>query len=143
MKRSGPIRRKKPLRNKKPLKPGKGLSSGAGPKRKKRIRARNPERVAEKFERNFNSKAYVVWTKQQPCLFCGSTPCVTGHVLHARGMGGAHGDWQDTGPVCFECDQLWENKGREALLEARGMTWRDTEHAVALHHDRWITEEAL
>ncbi len=106
------------------------------PAQRKPLPRKNAKRAAEKFVRNFNSDAYVKWTRSQPCVFCGGGPCVTAH-MKARGMGGCNGDWKQTLPVCCYCDAIWTNGGRETLLALWGWTWDEIKAALAWHQALW------
>lgn len=110
--------------------------------RKKGVRKRRADRAAAKYERNFHSAEYVLFTKAQPCAFCNGGPCFTAH-MNARGMGGSGGDWTRTLPVCWDCDSKWDSPGwgPERFLASIGWTWEDVERAIAAHQAEWAKRQ--
>lgn len=78
----------------------KKLKRGADMRRRKRIRARNPERAERLFERNYLSEEFVTWIHSLACVVSGSggsswDPIVAAHV-RSKGAGGR---WSDIVPM--------------------------------------------
>lgn len=68
------------------------------PRRKTRLRQRNPARAARAFARNFGPKAE--WIRGLPCLVRGCRRRSEACHAQARGMGGAKGDASVLVPLC-------------------------------------------
>lgn len=68
------------------------------------IRRVNKERQARLYLRNFHGPLendHSVYVRSLPCCACGRRGLTeAAHVTHARGMGGANGDWSALAPLC-------------------------------------------
>jgi hypothetical protein len=85
------------------------------PKRKvaKRKIQKSSTRKAKNWKRAYGSAARVEWVKQQPCVFCGLTPCENAHI-ETGGMGRkAH--YTKVVPMCATSSEM---------MPAGGKIWR-------------------
>lgn len=68
------------------------------------MRRVNEKRQARKLLRNFHGPAeedHAATIRRMPCCACGRRGLTEpAHVTHARGMGGANGDWSCIAPLC-------------------------------------------
>lgn len=92
------------------------------------VKARNDERSAKKYLRNFHgplTNDHSAYVRTLPCCACGRVGLtVAAHVGHARGMGGAHGDWSCLAPLCqydggnkVPCHELYDEHRKEFCEE--------------------------
>lgn len=99
MKRSGELKRRTPLKAGKPLsRGGGGLDRSGSSLRRTRVRARNPERKAETYARNFGERGDAV--RAMRCLVAGCRYFPQACHARARQMGGHGGDRRSLVPLC-------------------------------------------
>lgn len=80
--------------------------------------ARKRDKKDERFARQFHSKEFVEWIKDQPCSTCGKWSLLP-DASHVRSRG-AGGTWRDIIPQCWACHQEFHQKGRLSFCQARG-----------------------
>lgn len=98
-----------------------------GNKSRRPMRRVNEERSARKYLRNFHGPLqndHSAHVRTLPCCACGRRGLTeAAHVIHARGMGGANGDWSGLAPLCgFDgvregCHRLYDTD--RAVFEAK------------------------
>lgn len=107
--------RRSPLRPGKGLKPGgplqvrTRLERGPGPKRKTKLRQRNPARLAKLRAQQFAEQSDIC--RALPCLLCSAPPPSEPHHASARGMGGVKGLDRHVIPLCTVHHRAVETEG--------------------------------
>lgn len=125
----------------------KGLARTGGPKRKTRIKASNPKRRKERYDRNYGERRE--WIVSRGCEIAGHPlhrcryPLEAAHV-DARGMGGAGGDRRKVVCLCRAAHDeagerpgigRWEGTKRAVFQEKYGIDLDARAEEIALEAD--------
>ncbi len=117
-------------------KPGKSLA------RRTRLKPRNKERSAAKYERNFDGPGdlhHGAYIRRQDCCLCrsrGTRQLTTTQAAHAlaRGMGGCNGSYRHLVALCDRHHREQERIGNHGVLELYGVDlMAEAERQIVAH----------
>lgn len=117
------------------LSAGEGPRRGGGPERRTRMKARNPERAAERFRKTFGPEGFAKWLRKQPCEACGKMGPGNKNEVHHEPTRGAGGTWIDTVALCRSCHARRHDIGAPRFWREVG---KDYGQATSVTQTRWL-----